>query len=71
MPDEVIVLKHGELVAYRQCDACGKLSRSLSGRSWCPHCEWECSEMGQRARAKLALMDISELQDDPSSTRSV
>lgn len=70
LPTDVFLLKSGDPVMYRYCDACLKPARVLSQRRWCTACEWECSDVGQKARAKLADM-ASEVTGDLGATRAV
>lgn len=70
LPTEAFLLKRGEATYYRYCDACLKPARVLSQRHWCSACEWECTEVGRRARAKLAEM-AAEVTGDLGATRAV
>lgn len=51
---EVFLMRRGVSVGHLQCDCCGQYVRSLSPVGWCAHCEWLCTEIGRRVRAKLS-----------------
>jgi hypothetical protein len=66
---EVLLLKHGNPRAYRLCDTCQNYAVNLSFRGWCPACEWECKEVGRKARARLAaLSPPAQPASDPIGT---
>lgn len=54
--DEVFLLKNGINTRYFCCDACGHYARGISKRGWCAACEWECTQVGKAAMAKIARM---------------
>jgi len=53
----VLLLRKGRVRAHLICDACGQYAPApLSPRGWCGGCEYQCTLVGQRVRAKLAEM---------------
>lgn len=61
---EILLLKHGNPRAYRLCDTCQNYAVNLSFRGWCPACEWECKEVGRKARAKLASLNPTPIPNE-------